>query len=328
MLSNTISSPVTSSVRALLTGLFDFAGLFPPASLSMENAVAEYAAHQAEPDRWMTGPFVCPVGRLTELADAIGPYTEVFPFKLSLLPRPATDADYYLESFSEDMQTVRRVLETYPKKILPTMIELHAPALSLSSVEEMTACMTGISASLSGIKISTMFIEVTRSDTYAFDLETTCAALTGLALGPVRFGLKIRCGGARQDDYPSSRDVAVFLSTVLGSGCFFKATAGLHHPVRHDNAAAGATMHGFLNVFFAATIFSSFGVSTAELIVILEDEDPSHFEFVDGGIRYDSWLVPEADIQRVRTERALSIGSCSFTEPRQDLLGLGYLVTA
>ena len=55
---------------ALLAGLVDYAGLFPPAALSMDDAVAEYARGRRSPEAWMLGRFVVPAARLLEFARA------------------------------------------------------------------------------------------------------------------------------------------------------------------------------------------------------------------------------------------------------------------
>ena len=47
-------------VRALLTDLFDYAGLFPPAELPLEASVAEYAEHLIGPHASLLARFVCP----------------------------------------------------------------------------------------------------------------------------------------------------------------------------------------------------------------------------------------------------------------------------
>jgi hypothetical protein len=44
----------------LLTGLIDYAGLFPPAKLSLDQAIRNYAAYRQCPERWMLGKFVIP----------------------------------------------------------------------------------------------------------------------------------------------------------------------------------------------------------------------------------------------------------------------------
>lgn len=57
--------------RALLTGLIDYAGLFPPAGLSMAQVVANYASYQRRPDHWALGRLVVPVARLAEFEAAL-----------------------------------------------------------------------------------------------------------------------------------------------------------------------------------------------------------------------------------------------------------------
>ena len=55
------------AAHALLAALIDYAGLFPPAALSMADAVSAYRAHVASAESWMLGRFVVPVDRLEEL---------------------------------------------------------------------------------------------------------------------------------------------------------------------------------------------------------------------------------------------------------------------
>ena len=55
-----------SVVRELLVDAIDYAGLFPPAGLGMEETVRNYAAYRKSPDRWALGKLVVPVARLAE----------------------------------------------------------------------------------------------------------------------------------------------------------------------------------------------------------------------------------------------------------------------
>ena len=55
-----------NAVRALLAGAIDYAGLFPPASLQMADAVRNYSRYQSAPDAWALGNFVLPLDRLRE----------------------------------------------------------------------------------------------------------------------------------------------------------------------------------------------------------------------------------------------------------------------
>jgi hypothetical protein len=54
--------PLVDARRALLTRLFDHAPLFPPASMSLPDALAEDERAQASEDAWLLGRFVVPEG--------------------------------------------------------------------------------------------------------------------------------------------------------------------------------------------------------------------------------------------------------------------------
>jgi hypothetical protein len=135
---------------------------------------------------------------------------------------------------------------------------------------------------------------------------------------------KIRTGGVTVDAFPSTADIAKFLRACAERGVPFKATAGLHHPVRcvrpltYATDAPRGTMHGFVNVFLAAALLPH-----AE--AILEEEDPSAFRFEDEAASWRGHAIATEDLARIRQEFAISFGSCSFEEPVEDLERLGWL---
>ena len=55
--------------RALLGHLIDHAALFPPAEMSMSDALEADRRARASEDAWLLGRFVCPSSRLAELGD-------------------------------------------------------------------------------------------------------------------------------------------------------------------------------------------------------------------------------------------------------------------
>ena len=82
------SFPAFSSVKTLLNGLFDYAGLFPPASLPFKDAIVEYLAHRQEADDWMLGPFVMTSGHWKELVACSEGLSADSPLPIQLLPPP------------------------------------------------------------------------------------------------------------------------------------------------------------------------------------------------------------------------------------------------
>ena len=103
---------------------------------------------------------------------------------------------------------------------------------------------------------------------------------------------------------PSRRveEVAAFFAAARDLELPFKATAGLHHPVRSERE------HGFLN-FLTAADRAAAGADEAELRDILATTDASALGTGSAAGR----------------ELFVSIGSCSFAEPVEDLQALGLL---
>jgi hypothetical protein len=139
---------------------------------------------------------------------------------------------------------------------------------------------------------------------------------------------KIRLGGVTPESVPSVEVVAAFLSACMRERVAWKATAGLHHAVRgvHELAPGGAraTMHGFVNVFLAGAL-AYFGADEKAIIKTLSEEDPGAFKADDDVLRWhDSTMIAD-QLERVRSEFAISFGSCSFDEPVEDLKGMGWI---
>ena len=122
---------------------------------------------------------------------------------------------------------------------------------------------------------------------------------------------KIRMGGLTPDAIPHPDRVATFIRVCAMHAVPFKATAGLHHPIR-------ATMHGFINVFMAAAF-----PHDAERILV--EQDPKAFRFEDDAAWWRDHAVTTEHLEAVRREFAISFGSCSFEEPIADLQELGWL---
>lgn len=128
---------------------------------------------------------------------------------------------------------------------------------------------------------------------------------------------KVRTGGAAADATPTSEFLAAFLYGAAARRLPFKATAGLHHPIR-------STTHGFLNVFVAAT-FAWLGMDEPAVTRVLNETGPEVFEFRNDGLRWREWRASTAEIAQARRDFAHSFGSCSFEEPLRDLRALGLL---
>jgi len=144
--------------------------------------------------------------------------------------------------------------------------------------------------------------------------ETTCLA-------------KMRTGGVKPEAIPTPATVASFILACAEKRLPFKATAGLHHPIRKEYAltyeadAPCSTMHGFINVLMASA-FAWKGEKDIEAIIA--ETDPKAFSFDDKATWRDKSLTIEEVID-ARKNFMQAIGSCSFEEPVHDLKALGLL---
>ena len=291
---------MSNAMGALLAGLVDYAGLFPPSALSMREAVRNYGLYRVSTHQGMLARFVLPASRLGEFAD------------VALLARHAGD-------FGPWPLAVLASAADAPA--LDAFDASHGAVARVETIEAKAEDAATIAALAAAFPLRTVYVEVpVRSDPSA--LIAACK-LHGLRA-------KIRTGGVTAEAFPARDDVLRFLAACVAQGVAFKATAGLHHPLRGEYPltyapdAVRGTMYGFLNVFLAALLLRE-GHSAAEVAPALEERDASSIVVSADGISWRGFSVPTARIADARAAFAGSFGSCSFEEPVQDLVSLSLL---
>ncbi|HVR45832.1 MAG TPA: hypothetical protein VMT95_04255 [Candidatus Binatia bacterium] len=292
----TTSTVLRPSVRAALHALIDYAGLFPPAQLSVSTAQAEYAAARAGPHAWMLGRFILP-------ATALATWSSDAPLSIVL--------DGGLEQLDEVAAMRGRAggiaaLEVPPRfwaqgETLPDAIDAFSRRLEASHA-------TGLAA----------FVEIPSAAH-----SPQCLAQTMAAAARAGLGAKLRCGGITSEAFPSVEGVADFILAANNARVPFKATAGLHHPVRRLDAAGGFAMHGFLNLLAATALAPR--VDSNALRRIVAEEDPAAFRFDDDSFAWRGERIGIEELTQARRTAFVAYGSCSFSEPIDDLSALGIL---
>jgi len=284
-----------SAVRTLLARIVDYAGLFPPAGLDMESAMRNYRDALAAENGWMLGTFVVPAPRLAVFAqmfERVCCGERESPWPLSVVCAGEARA---AEEFEEGAVFLR---------------SLEAKAADRASAE---AVLTSLP------KAGACYVE--------FPPGKAAEVLPVLARHGAR--AKLRTGGLTVDAIPSVETVAGFLLACAAQRVPFKATAGLHHPVRGlhllaPDGAARATMHGFVNLFLAAAL-AWFGVAEPALRRTLEEEDATAFRVDDDLLRWHEHAMTADQLELARRDFEISFGSCSFVEPVDDLRAMGWL---
>jgi len=310
-----IQTPPTSAgavdaFHVLLRDLIDYAGLFPPASLSMAQSVKNYDEYFRSESNWILGRFIVPVDRLGELEGALAERPSSTSqaeqkWRLSVLLGNDAVADVTaIRQFNDRMASPgscrRAVIESVETRIA------HAV-----EVKRLSAILPA------GL---TTYFEVPPS---------TCGECIAAVSANARRA-KIRTGGETAEKFPDSENVIEFVRLCAAANVPFKATAGLHHPLRsvqrftyHPESPSGM-MHGFLNVFLAAAFLRA-GMKPKLAVQLLEEQAPQVFRIDRDGVSWREHRLNHDEIAAVREKFAVSFGSCSFTEPIDDLQSLHLL---
>jgi hypothetical protein len=299
---------MTESLRALLTGVIDYAGLFPPAQLPLDQALRNYTAYRESPDAWMLARFVCPAARLKEL--------DPVPL-VTVVGRGGIKAHDFIAGLRQDWQDMRALSDRAFTAIAGYEVRVCNDVLHTEHVLDPKRELLTFGLHSPG------FLEAEYGPLWTKSVEKLLAMYDQTFAR--RWGLKIRCGGATAASVPSSADIAFGLVACRKAGVPVKFTAGLHHPHRRHDGTLGSMTHGFLNVFVAGVLSHARGCETDVLQSILEDEDPKHFTFDDAGLRWKALLATTDEIRAAREKAVISFGSCSFDEPREDLRALGLM---
>jgi hypothetical protein len=271
-----------SAIRALLSDLIDYAGMFPPAGLEMAEAVRHYDAYRRGEYGWALGRFVVPAARLDELSV----YGRGDAMRLTVLG--------------------------IPDNSIPNIETLELKATQSSEIE---AAVSRLPAN------AIAYFEISANEDRD-NLIPTMARHHARA--------KVRTGGVTERAFPRSQDLIRFLANCKRAGVSWKATAGLHHPVRgvyrltYEPDSPSCVMHGFVNLFLAAARLNA-GGSEDESLAILEETSIDAFEFKEDGIRWRSAVFTTTQIRNMRQNFAISFGSCSFEDPIADLKALDWL---
>ena len=282
-----------NAIDTVLADLIDYAGLYPPASLDMHTAVRNYLEYSRGAQRRALGRFAIDLDRFPYLWDAAGDY--VRGMRLSVIAGPQSDWD-----------DLRRLAD---KGYAIEAVEIKA-----SAPDEIVRLATRVPDGV----IAYFELPMGASDA-AFD-----------AVEAARARIKLRLGGVSSDAFPSTQAVAHMLDQIARRRMIFKATAGLHHPVRAHYPVTGApnsptaVMHGFINLATAAAVLH-FGGDVADAFEALEELQPNAWRVGESAIlrREFGWNADE--ICEVRRQFFASIGSCSFEEPIHELEALAWL---
>src|SRR5215472_16818413 len=288
----------------LLRRLFDDASLFPPASLSMAAAVAGHGRHATAWYAPLTGPFVCPDTRLTELGSVLTASGVIGIDDSVIVTAGAAAIGSATDAVAADPRLRLRALE------VPAT---GAAATTGTADDDPEQAIRAVADALDAAPFpgAAAYIEVPPRVIAAGHAEDLLAIAADRG-----YRLKLRTGGTTSEAFPDATTLAACLMAVAGRRALVKCTAGLHHAVRHTAADTGFEHHGFLNVLLAVGAADA-GASLDEVAAVLAQREPI---VVAEQVR----AIDADQAERIRA-RFVSVGTCSTDEPVSDLMKLGLL---
>jgi hypothetical protein len=312
----------SNALKVFLTKIIDYAGLYPPANLALEEAIRNFVRYQNDSEVWMLSRFILPARRLHELshyADRV--FSNDVSLSFSALGRGGRDTNEVLENLRLDIADILAFREMHDSKINVDMFELPLPASVLADQPAALAIVNRTTDVLNKNGLS-IFFEAPFGEGWRMHAEKVIRSLRKIK--DKHAGFKLRTGGVTADAFPAAQQVAWAIAAARDAGVPMKATAGLHHPIRHYNDDVGAKMFGFINVFGAGILANVHNLAPEQIQDVLEDENAQNFIFDESGF---SWKNLRADLEQITSARhkVTSFGSCSFDEPRQDLQKLGLM---
>ncbi|WP_084786657.1 hypothetical protein [Bacillus tuaregi] len=289
------------AISHFMEELIDYAGLFPPAALSLSQAIQNYQSYISSSDSWMMGPFVIPVSRLKELDEYRSLFNEPYPLRLSVILSRK-------EELENELVLIEHFLHKYQNSGSVEAIEVSlSPDSSPSFLKKLATRLDGYP----------IYCEVAGGKDEILPLLDGIRFVNKESTKPI--GVKLRMGGIRAALFPSAQTAAFVIHESQKRGLFIKFTAGLHHPIRQFRQEVETKMHGFVNVFTASLLAYRHALDVETIEAILLDEDSSHFSFTPKGLSWQHLTIHSKEIIQARSFFAHSYGSCSFDEPREEL---------
>ena len=280
---------MTSPLEAAWAGIVDDAAIFPPGDADLTEAAAAYVDRRGTAYDELVGTFVLrdtDVPKVDAVPDVPFPVSIVVTGGAGQIAGPA-------------------------KACERSNLTLAGVEIALRDLDDLAGNARRVVAAVDAARGEgvlddevPVFVELPPGEpTYQW-----LAAADEVAAAELR--LKLRTGGLEAHLFPGADELAAWIDAALDRETAFKCTAGLHNAVRHTGED-GFEHHGFVNVLLA-TRRAFDGAPAAEVAATLEQRD-------------GTTLAAEARAADLAGARRwfTSFGSCSVSEPLDDLITLG-----
>ena len=282
---------MTSPLEPAWVGLVDDAAIFPPGNADLNDAASAYVDRRASAHADLVGTFVL---RDTDLP------------KVAVAPGVAFPVSVVVTGGAGQIAGPARACGRSGMTLAGLEIALRDPDDLAGNARRVVAAVDAARAEGDLDEDVPVYVELPTGE----PTHQWLAAADEVASAELR--LKFRTGGLESHLFPVASELAAWIDAALDRETPFKCTAGLHNAVRHTGED-GFEHHGFLNVLLAARRAFD-GAPAAEVVATLEQRDGAALAAEAGA----------ADLAGAR-RWFTSFGSCSVSEPLDDLTTLGLI---
>lgn len=312
-------SPATGNqaLAALTAGLFDYAGMFPPAARSFGEALAESARLGVELGRpgLVAGDLVIEstaAARLNPETLRQAGFAPERAVQVCVLGSTLSAAEPLEREAATLVSLAEAGRATGPRcRLISYEVKIPRLGEGRSAIEARLEQVAPL------VPLLCLEPDLSRAE-WVEELAATAAFIGDIAPRlSKRVALKLRCGGSTAID---ATRLSAAIVTGADQALDLKATGGLHHPF--IDSGWGNSL-GFLSLAVALALRRHHGGAfpAGALTACLQSSRPEEFTF-GAAARWREWEVPAADIAAQRGRFHLSIGSCSLHEPDSDLARL------
>lgn len=311
----------------LVEGIFDYAGLFPPAALEFDAALkvsAEAPGRLARP-RLVGADFVLDFPRLASLSSERlleRGFPKAKTVRIAVLGTAIDDPDPV--EAARQIEAIARfneegAFDPVRRRVVSYEIKLKLDGFAVR--DNAWIAVDRARRELGALPVR-LFVEPEWDDAAWKDrLDWFCGGLDSLNADPALGAVCLKLRGSGPTAISPER-LSELIGFVNARSLPLKATAGLHHPLVEQERFAN-TM-GFLGLAAALRLQRSLGeevFSRDRVLACLRETNPAAFSFEDG-LAWTDFKMTAAQLEDAVLSHPFGIGSCSLEEPDADLTRL------
>lgn len=329
---------MNKSINQLLNSAVTYAGLYPPASLKLNEALRNYVDFSHSKYAWMLANFILPHHELPFLSSfADRKHRLKGPLSLCITG-PETNTLFEFKNVINNIEQQIMAAHTgYPGEVRTNLLELKLPLSSIETLnpEELIKALEAVVSTTAESRLlpHRVFFEVPGNE---YDAELTKKVIKVIAVHNKSIlkrkvnnylfsGIKINCSTKKSGKIPSASYLAEVILYARDANVAVKFSGSENTPYPSYSYSLGAKMHGFINIFAASILAYTQDLTVDETIEVIEEKRPDNFTFKDEYFAWRELAAPTIEIKMLRMLSITTFNFTSFTTPIDGLKELGYL---